>query len=111
MDDIFLEQRLERRVLDKQRKAKFKIKVPRVERDNPLVLRNYLLAQQRAAAGVPFSKELKKKQKKRVKGRKKKVKAGALFKSEQQRARDAREGQRRPEDEDELVLALTAGGR
>jgi len=103
MDDIFLEQRLERRVLDKQRKAKFNIKVPRVERDNPLVLRNYLLAQQRAAAGVPFSKELKKQQKKRVKGRKKKVKAGALFKSEQKRARDAREGQRRPEDEDELV--------
>ena len=103
MDDIFLEQRLERRVLDKQRKAKFNIKVPRVERDNPLVLRNYLLAQQRAASGVPFSKELKKKQKKRVKGRKKKVKAGALFKSEQKRAQEAREGQRRPEDEDELV--------
>lgn len=103
MDDIFLEQRLERRVLDKQRKAKFSIKVPRVERDNPLVLRNYLLAQQRAALDVPFSKELKKKQKKVKQGRKKKVKAGALFKSEQKKARDAREGQRRPEDEDELV--------
>ena len=102
MDDIFLEQRLERRVLDKQRKAKFSIKVPRVERDNPLVLRNYLLAQQRAALDVPFSKELKKQQKKRVKGRKK-VKAGALFKSEQKRAQAAREGQRRPEGEDELV--------
>jgi len=101
MDNIFLEQRLERQVLDKQRKAKFKIKVPRVDRDNPLVLRNYLLAQQRVAGGVPLSKELIKQQNKRR--RRGKVKAGPLFKSEQKRAQEAREGQRRPEDEDELV--------